>query len=234
MFKHIIDEDIELRLLDTYHAEEMFKSINVCRSHLRKYLPWVDDTKSPNETRQFIEGSKRQYAANNGLDAGIWFKDEFAGVIGFHSINKSIKEISIGYWLNKKFTGYGLMTKACKVFVDYAFDILQLNRVEIRCAVDNLKSRAIPERLGFVEEGILRDTEFLYDHYVDCVVYSILKRDWRKNSICPLCGLDNNCQRGDMECWCTTLTIPKHIIDLVPEDKKGKTCICKNCIEKYS
>ena len=126
------------------------------------------------------------------------------------------------------------MTKACKVFVDYAFDVLELNRVEIRCAVDNFKSQSIPERLGFIKEGTLRDTEFLYDHYVDCVVYSILKRDWRNNSICPLCGQDNNCQHGDNQCWCTKLTIPKRVLDLVPDDKKGNSCICKDCIEKYS
>ena len=51
--------------------------------HLRRYLPWVDSSKSVADTREFIENSKNQYAANKGLDAGIWYKGEFAGVIGF-------------------------------------------------------------------------------------------------------------------------------------------------------
>lgn len=49
--------------------------------------------------------------------------------------------------------------------------------------------------------------------------------------ICPLCGKDNNCQHGQGTCWCDTFKIPKHVMDLIPEDKKGKACICKSCIE---
>lgn len=180
MFKHIIDNDIELRLVDIHHSEEMFKSIDSNREHLRKYLPWVDSTKTVDDTRAFIESSKRQYAANNGFDASIWYKGEFAGVIGFHGINRSIKEISIGYWLDEKYVGKGIMTKVCREFVDYAFNTLGLNRVEIRCAEDNLKSRAIPEKLGFTKEGTIRDGELLNDGYVSCVVYGVLKREWSK------------------------------------------------------
>lgn len=180
MFKHIIDEDIELKLLDIHHVEDIFNSVNASREHLRRYLPWVDATNSTDDTREFIEGSKKQYAANNGFDVGIWYKGEFAGVIGFHSINRSIKAISIGYWLDERFVGKGIMTKACKVFVDFAFNIYKLNRVEIRCAEDNLRSRAIPERLGFTQEGIIRDDEILDGNFVNCAVYGMLKREWNK------------------------------------------------------
>ena len=71
------------------------------------------------------------------------------------------------------------MTRSCKALVNFVFDEIGLNRVEIRAAVHNWKSRAIPERLGFTQEGIIRDAEWLYDHYVDHVVYGMLKREWR-------------------------------------------------------
>jgi ribosomal-protein-serine acetyltransferase len=51
--------------------------------------------------------------------------------------------------------------------------------VEIRAAVENKKSRAIPERLGFLFEGVERDGEWLYDHFVDLAVYGMLAADWR-------------------------------------------------------
>jgi ribosomal-protein-serine acetyltransferase len=51
--------------------------------------------------------------------------------------------------------------------------------VEIQCGEDNHKSRAIPERLGFQQEGIIRDGEFLYDHFHDVVVYGLLKKEWK-------------------------------------------------------
>ena len=59
----------------------------------------------------------------------------------------------------------------------------------------------------------------------------ILKQPER---ICPLCGEDNNCQHGQKECWCSSVKFPKHILDMVPDDKKRKACICKSCFEKYN
>lgn len=50
--------------------------------------------------------------------------------------------------------------------------------------------------------------------------------------ICPLCGQDNNCQH-DKECWCQKVTIPNYIIEMIPEDKKGKACVCKACLDRY-
>lgn len=55
-----------------------------------------------------------------------------------------------------------------------------------------------------------------------------------EDKCCPLCGKSNNCQHGQGGCWCERVTVPKHVLDLVPEDKRGKACICKSCIEKYS
>jgi ribosomal-protein-serine acetyltransferase len=73
------------------------------------------------------------------------------------------------------------MTKACKAFVNYAIRDLKLNRVEIRVAIENTKSRAIPERLGFVQEGRIRKAEWIYDHYLDQYIYGMLAEDWDNN-----------------------------------------------------
>jgi len=180
MFKHIIDNDIELRLLENNHAEEMFKSTDLCRTHLREWLPWVDSTKTADDTRSFIEMTKKQFADGNGFQAGIWYRGKFSGTIGYHSINWSNKSVSIGYWLDERYVGKGIMTKACESFIDYAFNDFKLNRVEIRCAENNFKSRAIPQRLGFTKEGLIRDSEWLYDHYVDHIVYGMLAIEWKK------------------------------------------------------
>lgn len=182
MFKYVIDKDIELKLLENRHAEELFTLTDSCRNYLKEWLPWVVDSFSCEDTKTFIEITLQQFAANIGFQAGIWYKGEIAGVIGYHKIDRSNKSTTIGYWLGEKYVGKGIMTKACRVLVDYALVDLNLNRVEIRCAEKNHKSRAIPERLGFTKEGVIREAEWLYDHYVNHIVYGMLAKEWKENS----------------------------------------------------
>lgn len=109
----------------------------------------------------------------------IRYNGELAGVIGFHRVDWLNHSTSIGYWLAEDFQGKGIMTASCRCLLDYAFGNLGMNRVEIRCATENLRSRAIPERLGFTEEGLIRQAEWLYDHYVDHLVYGLLREEWK-------------------------------------------------------
>lgn len=174
MFYYPIDDNLQLRLLEARHAEELFSLTDTSRSHLRKWLPWVDDTTEVQHSRIFIDMGLKQFSENNGFQAGIWYKGQLAGVIGLHQINWQSNSTSIGYWLGEAFEGKGIMTKACKAIVRYCFEELALNRIEIRVATENYKSQAIPERLGFKKEGCLRSVEFLYDKYIDLYIYGMV------------------------------------------------------------
>lgn len=179
MFRFIVDDDIELRLLEGRHADELFGLTDRNRAHLRPWLPWVDQNTSPDNTRAFIKGSLHQLAENNGLQAGIWFRGELAGVIGFLYFKWPSRKTEIGYWLDAAVQGHGIMTRACRALLDYAFGELGLNRAEIHCAGGNTRSCAVPERLGFKQEGVLRQAEWLNDHFEDNVVYGMLAGEWQ-------------------------------------------------------
>jgi ribosomal-protein-serine acetyltransferase len=84
---------------------------------------------------------------------------------------------SIGYWLAQEYNGKGIMSESVKDLIEVGFIYYSLNRVEIRCAVDNHKSRAIPEHLGFQQEGIIRQAEKVYGKHLDHVVYGLLKKE---------------------------------------------------------
>jgi len=174
-----LHEDAQLRLLEVSHARELFGLTDSSREHLRKWLPWVDKNKKVEDSRKFIEQTRKQLAQNQGIQAGIWYRGNLAGVIGQHKIDWGNKITSIGYWLGKEYEGKGLVTLACGALINYSFEELDLNRVEILCATENSKSRAIPERLGFEKEGIIREREWVNDRYVDHVVYGMLAGDWR-------------------------------------------------------
>lgn len=180
MFEYNIEKHIELTLPKDSDAEEIYKAIDSNRNYLKKWLPWVEDSRTIEDARGFIEAANKQFESNNGFQAVIWYRGEFAGLIGYHGMDLENKSVSIGYWIKEELSGRGIMTKACNEMVDYAFNELRLNRVEIRCGRKNYKSRAIPERLGFTKEGIIREAEWLYDHYIDLVVYGILKREWKE------------------------------------------------------
>ncbi|HET7579668.1 MAG TPA: GNAT family protein [Bacillales bacterium] len=180
MFTYRLGEDSYLKLLDLEDTKAVFALVNSDREHLREWLPWVDGNKSEADSRVFIESTKKQFADNNGFQVGIWYKGELAGVAGFHEIDWKDRKTEIGYWLGEQFQGNGLMTKTCRALIDHAFGAWELNRVEICCGTGNVKSCAIPERLGFMKEGTIRDDEWVNGRYISYHVFGLLKSEWEE------------------------------------------------------
>jgi ribosomal-protein-serine acetyltransferase len=111
----------------------------------------------------------------------VVLKDQIMiGRVGVYNIDLINKNASIGYWLDKDQEGQGIITRCCKAIIDEGFSYLQLNRMEIRAATANFKSQAIPQRLGFKKEGVIRQGEFVNNEFVDLYVYSMLKEEWQK------------------------------------------------------
>ncbi|WP_075618512.1 GNAT family N-acetyltransferase [Paenisporosarcina indica] len=180
MFVHKIDDELSLKLIELKDAERVFELTSNSRDYLREWLPWVDMTIENEDTVGFIKMCLRGFAENKSLNAVILYKGDLVGVAGFNNLNWSNKTAYIGYWLGEEYQGNGIMTRVAKALTDYALTELSLNKVEIRAAVENKKSRSIPERLGFVNEGCIRQAEWLSDHYVDHVVYGMLADEWTK------------------------------------------------------
>jgi len=173
-----VSDSVELRQLDQDDAEELTLLIDRNRAYLKEWLPWLDSSTSLGETMRFIGRSVEQAEDENGLTLGIVCNGKLAGVIGQHYVDTLNRRTEIGYWIDAGHQGRGIITRATARLTEYAFREQDCNRVILQCAAGNLKSRAVAERLGFVQEGILREAEWLYDHYVDLVVYSMLKRTW--------------------------------------------------------
>ncbi|MGD6855375.1 GNAT family N-acetyltransferase [Bacillus infantis] len=178
MFTLEVDHEIRLQLFQLHHADELFALVDGSRNHLREWLPWVDSMTSPMQYHSIIPLWLKQFAENNGFNTGIRYKGTLAGAAGIHQIDWASRQISIGYYLAEGFQGKGIMTRTVQAMINYAFNDLCLNRIEIRCGIRNHKSRAVPERLGFTQEGIIRQGEFLNGNYHDLVVYGLLAEEW--------------------------------------------------------
>jgi ribosomal-protein-serine acetyltransferase len=174
-----VDDGIELRRNSIADCAELYAAIDRNRARLRTWLPWVGVTFGQSDLFEFIRQREIDNAARISLTTNIWCEGRLCGAIGLHAIDQRDRSTSIGYWLDEAYEGRGIMTRACRAIVTEGFREYGLHRIEIRCATGNGRSSAIARRLGFVEEGILREAEWLYDHWVDLRVFSMLEQDWK-------------------------------------------------------
>ncbi len=178
MFIIQVDAEIELKMMGHKDHVRLFELIDSNRTYLRKWLPWVDQNTSPTDSEQFVTNAFENHANRTSLSAGIFYHDELVGVIGFNTYDWRNQIGTIGYWLGEKYQGKGIMTRAVEALINYGFNKLELNRLQLFAAVENHPSRAIPENLGFTKEGIIHEHERFGDVYVDHVLYRLLKSEW--------------------------------------------------------
>ena len=173
-----IDRQADLRPIRQEDATDLFSLIETNRPYLREWLTWLDGMTSVSAAESYIASRATLAAEGKAFCFAIRVGDRTVGLTHLVDINVIDRKASIGYWVGAEHRGKGLAKKATHALINYAFSELMLNRVEIRCATGNLASRAIPLALGFREEGILRDSEWLNDRFVDQVIYSVLSREW--------------------------------------------------------
>jgi ribosomal-protein-serine acetyltransferase len=169
----------ELHPVGLSHAEELFLLIDQNRAYLSRFLPWVEKTLNTADTEKFIRWSIEAEESKTGISWIIKHHEKISGVIGLHLLDISNRKTCIGYWISEDAQGKGIATEACKTVINYCFNHLNLNCIEIRCATENLKSRSIPERFKFKQTGIARQAEWVNNRHVDHAVYSLLKSDWK-------------------------------------------------------
>lgn len=178
MFRYKIDETISLKLKDFQDTEELYTLIDSSREHLKKWMPWADSVKDENDVATRIQKNLEDFAQRKGMHYLILYNDKIVGSISLKQFNWTVKSAEIGYWIAPDYQGKGIVTKAVKAILVYGFDYLKLNKLEIWAAADNKRSRKLPERLDFIEEGRRRQNEFIDETYFDMIIYGLLQTEW--------------------------------------------------------
>jgi ribosomal-protein-serine acetyltransferase len=143
-----LTDGARLRPLTEADADELYELVDANRAYLARWMPWAE-AQTRAGTLEFIRMTAEQAATDRGFQVAVTVEGRMAGLVGYHALDRDNRRVSIGYW-----------------------------RVEIRSAVNNSRSRALCERLGLVEEGLLREAEAFTDRYHDLVVYSVLAPEW--------------------------------------------------------
>lgn len=181
MFRHVLPNlpEEELRPLLPSHTDALFTLIDTNRAYLRRWLPCMADLHTRDDVAALIAESHARNDPEDGYVLGVWYRGTLVGMVGFNAIDPINRAAEVGYWLGKPYQGRGLMTNAVRALVNDAFATMHLHRVIILCAVGNTRSAAVARRLGFHQEGVIREAEWLEDRYVDDEVYAMLAPEWR-------------------------------------------------------
>jgi ribosomal-protein-serine acetyltransferase len=173
-----VDSNIELRALELSDTIAIFNTINNQREYLGKWLAFVQNTKKISDTEAFVKSILEKPKERKEYTFSIRKQGEFVGLIGLDPTDTINKKTEIGYWISEKYQKQGIVTKSVQKLCDFAFHELSLNRITIKCAVENKPSKNIPKRLGFQLEGIERDAELdAENNFRDLEIYSKLRSD---------------------------------------------------------
>lgn len=151
-------------------------------TELSKWLPFAQEIPPVEETETNLRNAHVKFLARESFRFLIFHKEteEFIGTTDIHNIDWVIKTGDIGYWINKKCSGNGYMIEAIKRLTDLGMHQLAFNRLEIRCEAANVKSQAIPEKLGFQLEAVLKNEDLSADgkNLTDTYVYGMIMEDY--------------------------------------------------------
>ncbi|MDR9828776.1 GNAT family protein [Vibrio sp. FNV 38] len=176
MFTMRVDKKIELALVQPSFAVEYLRLLNLNLEFLSQWLAWPNHIQEVSDFTTFIQQSLVDYANGKSLTCAIIFDGDVVGNISFNSIDSALGKVEIGYWLAQDFCGKGIVSCSVAYLIDYAFEQLKMEKVQISAAVENMPSRRVCERLGFELEGIITRAENLNGRVVDHAVYGLTKK----------------------------------------------------------
>ena len=162
-------------------AQEIYSGVDSCRSYLGKWLPWANDTCSPQDEMAYLtDWCEAHWENDEGFAYLIREKEtkKFLGIIDLIKVNQKHKSAEIGFWLLKDATGKGYMIEAVKALEKEVFK-QGFNRIVIKNDIENIKSANVAKNAGYHLDGVMRQDRWLEGEkrFRDTNIWSKLKSD---------------------------------------------------------
>lgn len=157
-----MSHSVYLQRAQPSNASIWWALVEADRVYLEHWLPHLKRLTTVTAAEQYVE--KHQYLdyCIGSWVFEIWAEQTIVGLIQVHSGNRTYKKAELAYWLGASYRGKGYATQACRVLLALMFDTTSLQHIGIRCLPDNIYSRAVAERLGFVPQSELVDKALLF------------------------------------------------------------------------
>jgi ribosomal-protein-serine acetyltransferase len=169
-----------IRIPQSGEGKKMYHAIKESYEELHHWMPWATPDLTEEQAEEFIRQSKTNWILRTnkslGLPMFIFEKTSlvYVGVVAPHTIYWEVPTMEIGYWIRTPYSGKGYMTEAVNAITRYAFLQMKMVRIEIRCDPNNIRSRRIPEKLGYKQEAILHYNrrQLVTNELTDTVIYT--------------------------------------------------------------
>lgn len=178
MSKILETERLILEPLSDKHKESLFSHFS--DEDVMKYMD-INTLKNVEQAEKMIEFFEKHIDESEKYRWAIIRKKDcqFLGTCGFNNwIKHRGNRSEIGYDLSKPYWGKGYMKEALEKMIHYGFDTMKLRRIEALVTEGNINSRKLLKKMGFIEEGFLRDYGYWKNQYISAYMYSILKSEW--------------------------------------------------------
>ncbi len=180
LYNERLDADLHIELVSPSMAADIFRLVDSNRAHLRPWFPWVDPTKSVEDTLEFIRRMQQDWAGQKGGSFMIVVKGQMVGTAGIHQMQVD-NDAQIGYWLDQNQTGKGYARAAAALIANYFFEHTAQTMVSICCLPENLPSARVALSLGFTH--LERRLGCHSDKTKTVDVYALTRSEWGKNPI---------------------------------------------------
>jgi ribosomal-protein-serine acetyltransferase len=179
MFSLYVDDEISLVLAEERHAPAMTELIQRNQRRLARWEPWAEQPATLDGTRAYIRAALDDFARGRQISTIIALESgrRYVGRCGLR-INPYASSGDIGYWIDAAAEGRGIVSRSARALISSAFEELGLARIELRTSIDNRRSRAVAERLGFSLEGTLPGGLRFARRADDVAFYSVTAERW--------------------------------------------------------
>ncbi|MEU2926594.1 GNAT family protein [Streptomyces sp. NPDC007251] len=173
------DDGAELRPLEVWHAEEVLAGVDRGREFIGRHIGLADVVHDLDGARSWLRLYADKRAADAGSVHGIWLDGKLVGGVLFRVWDTPSGVCEAGCWLEPAATGRGLVTRAMRVLLDWAFEQRGMHRVEWYASSANEPSINVARRLGMTREGVLRENHPHHGVRASTEIWSLLAPEWR-------------------------------------------------------
>ncbi|MER7467716.1 GNAT family protein [Streptomyces sp. NPDC097981] len=178
MFSTALADDAQLFPLEVWHAEEFLAHMDRGREFIGEHIALADFVTDLDSARGFLSAYAQKTAADGGRIYGIRVGGTLVGGVLFRIFDAESGNCEVGCWLEPAAAGRGLVTRACRVLIDWAFHERGMHRAEWHASSANKKSLAVAERLGMTREGVLRESHPYRGVRQDTEIWAVLAHEW--------------------------------------------------------